>query len=31
MSAVGNRADGQRLSRRGVRKIVDSHLRRLEF
>ena len=31
MTAVGNRAGGQRLSRRGVRKIVDSHLRRLEL
>jgi site-specific recombinase XerD len=29
MTAVGNRAGGQRLSRRGVRKIVDAHLRRL--
>jgi site-specific recombinase XerD len=31
MTAVGNRAGGQRLSRRGVRKIVASHLRRLEL
>jgi site-specific recombinase XerD len=31
MTAVGNRAGGKRLSRRGVRKIVDGHLRRLEL
>lgn len=31
MTAVGNRAGGQRLSRRGVRKIVDGHLRRLDL
>jgi site-specific recombinase XerD len=31
ITAVGNRAGGQRLSRRGVRKIVDSHLRRLDL
>jgi site-specific recombinase XerD len=31
MTAVGNRAGGQRLSRRGVRTIVDSHLRRLDL
>jgi hypothetical protein len=31
MTAVGNRAGGQRLSRRGVRKIVDSHLRRVDL
>ncbi|MBV9328040.1 MAG: tyrosine-type recombinase/integrase [Chloroflexi bacterium] len=31
MTAVGNRAGGRRLSRRGVRKIVDSHLRRLDL
>jgi site-specific recombinase XerD len=29
MTAVGNRAGKKRLSRRGVRKIVDAHLRRL--
>jgi hypothetical protein len=26
VTAVGNRAGGRRLSRRGVRKIVDAHL-----
>jgi len=31
MTAVGNRAGGQRLSRRGVRTIVDGHLRRLDL
>jgi len=29
--AVGNRAGGCRLSRRGLRKIVDGHLRRLDL
>jgi site-specific recombinase XerD len=29
--AVGNRAGGQLLSRRGVRKIVDGHLQRLDL
>ena len=31
MTAVGNRAGRKRLSRRGVRKIVDGHLRRLDL
>ena len=31
LTAVGNRAGGRRLSRRGVRKIVDSHLQRLDL
>ncbi|MBV9324844.1 MAG: tyrosine-type recombinase/integrase [Chloroflexi bacterium] len=31
LTAVGNRAGGQRLSRRGVRTIVDAHLRRLDL
>jgi site-specific recombinase XerD len=31
MTAVGNRAGGKRLSRRGVRTIVDAHLRRLDL
>jgi integrase/recombinase XerD len=31
VTAVGNRAGGQRLSRRGVRKIVDGHLQRLDL
>jgi integrase/recombinase XerD len=31
MAAVGNRAGGKRLSRRGVRKIVDGHLQRLDL
>jgi site-specific recombinase XerD len=31
ITAVGNRAGGRRLGRRGVRKVVDSHLRRLEL
>ncbi len=31
MTAIGNRAGGKRLSRRGVRTIVDSHLRRLDL
>ena len=30
-TAVGNRAGGQHLSRRGVRTIVDGHLRRLDL
>jgi len=30
-AAVGNRAGQQRLSRRGVRKIVDGHLRKLDL
>jgi integrase/recombinase XerD len=31
MTAVGNRAGGRRLSRRGVRKIVDAHMSRLHL
>jgi site-specific recombinase XerC len=31
LTAVGNRAGGRRLSRRGVRTIVDGHLRRLDL
>jgi site-specific recombinase XerD len=31
LTAVGNRAGGRRLSRRGVRTIVDAHLRRLDL
>jgi site-specific recombinase XerD len=31
ITAVGNRAGGRRLGRRGVRKVVDGHLRRVDL